>query len=44
MTWSVALALLAGVIAAVYPVGSIGFDPVWDAVVRAPASGGGTHV
>lgn len=39
MRWGVVLALLAGVIAAVYLVWSIGFDPVWDAVARAGFGG-----
>ena len=39
MKWGVVLALLAGVIAAVYLVWSIGFDPVWGAVARAGFDG-----
>jgi hypothetical protein len=39
MKWGVVLALLAGVIAAVYLVWSIGFDPVWDAVAQAGFDG-----
>ena len=39
MKWGVTLALLAGVIAAVYLAWSIGFDPVLDAVARAGFGG-----
>jgi putative membrane protein len=39
MKWGVVLALLAGVIAAIYLVWSIGFDPVFDAVSRAGFDG-----
>lgn len=39
MKWGVLIALLAGVIAAVYLIWSIGFDPVWEAVSRAGFGG-----
>jgi len=39
MRWGVVLALLAGVVAAVYLVWSIGFDPVFAAVARAGFGG-----